>query len=383
MGTSSGDKWAKRWAWGRLVLAALALVALSTFLLSFPLFPSGRLVLEEGDVAPRDIPAPRPITYESAIRTAEQQRLAEEAVAPVYTAPDASLAREQLRRARQVLEYLVSVRADSFATQAQRRAWVLAVPELNDLQFTVVEGLLALSEESWSRVQLETLNVVDQTMRQGVREGFVAEARQEVRSLVGLDLLEEEAAVTTALAQRMIVSNSFYDEAATQAARARAREEVSPVLVSFEAGEVIVREGQRVRALDLEALRVLGLQQSRTRWTDVVGRGALAVTGVILLGLFLARFQTDVLWEGRKLLLLTLLLALFLSLARVMVPDRTVLRYLFPAPALAMLVTATLGPHVGVMVSVLMGGAVGLIGDNSLELATYVAVGGLVATMAL
>jgi len=371
------------WAWGRLVLTVLVLWPLFTYFLSYPLLPSGRLVLEEGDVAPRDIPAPRPINYESEILTTEQQRLAEESVEPVYTAPDASLAREQLERTRQVLDYLTSVRADSFATPSQQRAWTLAVPELADLPPATVDVLLALSDESWGRVQVEISNVVDQTMRQGVREDYVEEARQGISSLVGLDLSPEEAEVTVALAQRLIVPNSFYDEAATQAAREQARENVSPVVRTYEAGEVIVREGQRVGALELEALQRLGLQQPRTRQVDILGRGVLALVGIALLGLFLARFQPDVLWEGRKLLLLALLLLLFLFLARLMVPDRTVLRYLFPGPALAMLVTATLGPHVGVAVSILIGGVAGMIGDQSLELAVYVAAGGLMAAISL
>jgi putative nucleotidyltransferase with HDIG domain len=371
------------WLWGRLLLAASTLTALSVFLLSFSVFPSSRLVLEEGDVAPRDIRAPRRLTYESAIRLAEQQRLAEEAVEPVYTAADADLARQQLERTQQVLDYLSSVRADSFASPTQRLAWLLAVPELAGLSPAISDGLLGLSDESWSRVQLETLNVVAGTMRRGVREGFLKDAQQEVPSLVGLDLLPEEAAVTTALAQRLIVPNSFYDEEATQAAREQAREQVSPVLRTYEADEVIVREGERVSALGLEALQELGLQQSRTRWTDLIGYAALSAAGAALLGLFLARFQADVLWEGRKLLLLGLLLALFLLLARLMVPGRTVLQYLFPGPALAMLVTATLGPHAGVVTSVLMAGAVGLISDDFLGLAAYIASGGLVATLVL
>jgi len=373
----------RAWAWARLVLAALGLTAIATALLSFPLLPSRRLVLEEGDVAPRDIRAPRRITYESAILTAEQQRRAEEAVEPVYTPPDADLAREQLNRARQVLDYLSSVRADPYGTPAQKRAWVLAVPELADMPPADADVLLALPEESWGRVQLEVLDVVGEVMRQGVREDQVEEARQRVPSLVGLDLSAEEAAVTVALAQRFIAPNSFYDAAATQAAREQAREEVGPALRGYEANEIIVREGQRVSALDLEALQVLGLQQPRTRWTDVAGHGLLAALGVALLGLFLARFQPDVLWEGRELLLLVLLLVLFLFLARLLIPDRTVLRYLFPAPALGMLITATLGPRVGVIASLLMGGAVGLIGDQPAELATFATVGGLVATLAL
>lgn len=371
------------WAWLRLALVGLALTGLGAFVFSFPLLPSDRLAVEEGDVAPQDIRAPRRITYESAIRTSEQQRLAEAAVEPVYTVPDANLARQQLERTRQVLDYLASVRADAIAAPAQRRAWVLAVPELGLLQPASVDTLLALSEESWSRVQLDTLNVVAEMMRRGVRESGVEEARREVPSLVGLDLSVEEAAVTASLAQWLIVPNSFYDESATETARQQARQAVSPVLCTFEANEVIVREGQRVTAVDLEALRELGLQQPRAGWGDVAAYSGLAATGVVLLGLFLTRFQAGVLWEGRQLLLLALLLGLFLLLARLMVPERTVLRYLFPGPALAMLATTTLGSSVGVVASILLGAAVGLIGDRSLELAAYVAAGGLAAALTL
>ncbi|MCX7854490.1 MAG: HDIG domain-containing protein [Anaerolineae bacterium] len=375
-----GQKW---WLWGRLTLLALLLALVSTFLLSFPLLPSGRVVLEVGDVAPQDIRSPRRITYESAIRTAEQQQQAEAAVSPVYTAPDPNLTRQQLERARQVLDYLSAVRADPYATPAQRRAWTLAVPELKDLPPAVADLLPALSDESWNQVQLEVLKVVPETMRQGVREDRLDLARQQAAALVSLDLSSDEAAVTTALAQRLIAPNSFYDEEATQRARQAAREAVPPVVRTFEANEVIVREGQRVSALDLEALQELGLQQPRTRWTEVAANGVLSVLGILLMGIILARFQPDVLWEGRKSLLLALLLVLFLALVRLMVPDRTVLRYLFPAPALGMLATATLGAPVGLVSSLLIGTAMGLIGDQSLELAAYATVGGIVAALAV
>ncbi|MFN3761938.1 MAG: hypothetical protein ACK4WK_01900, partial [Anaerolineae bacterium] len=298
----------KGWLWGRLTLLGLALMAVSTFLLSFPLLPSGRVVLEVGDVAPRDIRSPRRITYESAILTAEQQKQAEAAVPPVYTAPDPNRARQQLERARQVLDYLSAVRADPYATPGQRRAWTVAVPELKDLPPAVADMLATLSDESWNRVQLEVLRAVAEVMRQGIREDRLEPARQQVAAQVGLDLSSDEAAVTTALAQRLIAPNSFYDEEATQRARQAAREAVPPVVRTFEANEVIVREGQQVSALDLEALQELGLQQPRTRWTEVAANGILSALGVLLMGVALARFQPDVLREGRKSLLLTLLL---------------------------------------------------------------------------
>lgn len=371
------------WYWFRLVLLGAVLTVWTTSLLAFPLLPSGRVVLEEGDVAPRDIRAPRRITYESAIRTAEQQRQAEAAVQPVYTLPDPNIARQQRERVRQVVDYLSAVRADPYGTPAQRRAWVQAVPELRDLPLQTADALLALPEESWNRVQLEVQRVVEEKMRQGVRENALAQAQREIPALVELDLSPEETSVTVALAQRLIAPNSFYDEAATQEARRQARESVPPVVRTFEANEIIVREGQRVTALDLEALRELGLQQPHTQWTDVAASGLLALLALLLLGIFLHQFQPDVLREGRKSLLLAVLWALFLLLARLMIPDRTVLRYLFPAPALAMLTTVTLGPSVGLILSFLMGGMAGLIGERAMELGLYTAAGGIAAVFAL
>ena len=348
-----------------------------------PLLPTGRVVLEEGGIAPQDIRAPRRVTYESAILRAEEQEHAASRVEPVYTLPDPALARQQLDRARQVLDYLGSVRADALASPAQQRGWILAVPELADLPPETLDDLLALPDESWDRVQWEPLAVIDQAMRREVREGYLDDALEGVPALVRLDLSDEETAVTVALAQRFLVPNSFLDPVATAEAQARAREEVSSVLRTFEAGQIIVREGARVEARDVEALDQLGLRQPQVKWADFVGAGLLAILGTSLLCLYLTRFQPSVLWDWRQFLLLVLLASFFVLETGLMVPGGAVLRYLSPAAALAMLATAALGPHAGVATAVFLGGAAGVIADNSLEMATYTALGGLVAALTL
>ena len=371
------------WAWLRLVLLGMVLAGVTGVVMVLPLLPTGRVVLEEGDVAPQDIRAPRRVTYESAILRAEEQGRAAAAVRPVYTLPDPALARQQLDRARQVLDYLGSVRADTLASFAQQRGWILAVPELADLPSETLDGLLALPDEGWDRVQLETLAVIDQAMRRDIREGYLEGAREEVPAQVGLDLSAEETAVTIALVRHFLVPNSFLDPTATAQAQARAREKVPSVLRTFEANQIIVREGERVEALHIEALDQLGLRQSQVKWTDLTSAGLLAVLATLLLCLYLARFASDVLWTGQKFVLLVLLTSLSALAARLMVPTGVVLRYLAPAPALAMLASAALGPHAGVATAFFLGGVAGVIADNSLEMATYTALGGLVAALTL
>jgi hypothetical protein len=323
------------------------------------------------------------LTYESALLTemAREQKVA--LVQPVYTRPDAALARQQLDRVRQVLDYLGSVRADALASSAQKRGWILAVPELADLPSESLDALLALPDESWDRVQLETLAVIDQAMRREIREGNVGGAREGLSAFVSLDLSDEETAGTIVLAQQFLVPNSFLDPAVTSEARARARDAVEPVVRPLKAGEIVVREGERVDSLDIEALDQLGLRQAQVEWIDVAGAGLLALLSTLLLCLYLARFQSAVLWDGQEFLLLVLLTSLSVVGAGLMIPGGMVLRYLAPAPALALLAAASLGPHAGVGAAVYLASVVATIADNSLEMFTYTAAGGLVAALTL
>jgi putative nucleotidyltransferase with HDIG domain len=375
-----GHRW---WAWLRLVLLGMALAAVTGVVMALPLLPTDRVVLEEGYVAPQDIRAPRSVAYESAIRYAEEQERAAGAVEPVYTLPDPALARQQLGRARQVLDYLGAVRADTLASSARKRGWILAVSELTDLPSETLDSLLALPDESWDRVQLETLAVIDQAMRREIQAEYLEETLDGVPALVSLALSDQETTVTIALAQQFLISNSFLDPVATDAARTRAREGVQPPLRTFEVNQIIVREGARVTALDIEALDQLGLRQSQVKWTDVTGAGLLAVLMTVVLCLYLARFQSDVLWNGQQLLLLVLLISFSVLVAGLMVPGNMVLRYLAPSSAWAMLASAALGPHAAVATAVFLGGVTGVIADNSLEMATYTACGGLVAALTL
>jgi len=360
-----------------------ALAAVTGVVMARPLLPTGRVVLEEGDVAPQDVSAPRRVIYESAILRAEEQERAAFRVNPIYTLSDPALARQQLDRARQVLDYLGSVRADTLASSARQRGWILAVPELAEIPSETLDSLLALPDEGWDRVQLDTLAVIDQAMRREIREGYLKSALEGVPALVSLDLSNEETGVTIALAQCFLVPNSFLNPTATAEAQTQAYEEVPPVLRTFEADEIIVREGERVTALDIEALDQLGLRQPQVKWSDFIGAGLLAVVGTLLLCLYLTRFQPDILWNGQQLLLLVLLISFFTLVVGLMVPESTVLRYLSPAPALAMLTAAALGPHAGVASVVFLSSAAGVIADNSLEMTTYIALGGLVAALTL
>ena len=52
---------------------------------------------------------------------------------------------------------------------------------------------------------------------------------------------------------------------------------------TVEKGEIVVREGNVVTALDLERLEALGLRNPSMDWPEILGRGMLALALVIIL----------------------------------------------------------------------------------------------------
>src|SRR5262249_2965451 len=162
----------------------------------------------------------------------------------------------------------------------------------------------------------------EQLMRGQVRSDQLNEVRRLVPSRVSVNLSEAQAHVVAALVTDLIAPNSFYNEAATQAARQSARDAVAPVYRQIVRGQAVVVRGQVVTAEDLEALAALGLLQSKSGWRQATSGVLLAFISGTLLCLYIARFMPEIGSSPRRVLLLGLLTTGFLLAARLMVPGR-------------------------------------------------------------
>jgi putative nucleotidyltransferase with HDIG domain len=380
----------RRWARLRLALIGLVFVVALTVLLIVPLLPAAqvKVSLQVGDVAPDDIRAPRRLEYNSQIETDRERDRAAASVEDIYDPPETRVARQQLSRAQDILAYINSVRQDVYATPGRRVTLIQAIPD-SDLHLAMTQDktqqILDLNDTAWTKVRDEVERVLDQAMRDSIREDELSQARTRVRALVDVRRInEEEVAIVSTLVQGLLVPNTFVNVEQTDAARQKARDEVQPVPRTFEAGEIVLREGDTVTELEMEALQELGLLQRKTEWREIGGELALVLLTTTILGLALARYQPDLLaGRSRNVALVASLFILFVVLAKLMVPGRTILPYLFPAAALSMLVTVLLNPELAIVASLILAGLVGNIADNSLELTIYAASGALVAALVL
>jgi hypothetical protein len=381
----------QRWAKGRLALVSLTFVVALTVLLALPLFPmsqTDQMTLQVGDVVSKNIPAPRRLEYVSQIETERERKRAAAAVQEVYDRAETRVARQQIARAQEILDYINSVRQDSYAGPEQRVEWIQAIPDPSlQLVFTedTVQQILDLSETAWSKVRDEVQQVLDLAMRDSIREDELEQARADVRTLISVRLMsDQEVELVSAIAGGLLAPNTFVNVEQTEAARQKARDEVQPIVRTLEAGEIVLREGDIVEDLDLEALQALGLLQHQTNWREVVGVLMLVLLTTLILGLSLARYQPDLLTgRSRNVALVGLLFIALVAFASMTVPGRVVLPYIFPAAALSMSVTVLLNSELAIVATLTLACLVGYIGDNSLGLATYAAAGGVVAALVL
>ncbi len=366
----------------RQVVFGLALALVTTFALVFHF--SGRYTLAVGDVASQDIRAPQELTYVSEIRTEQAREAARRQIQPIYTSPDLAITRERLERVRLVMDFFDAVRTDPYASDAEKRSWVLAVEELQGIPNPEINTLLSLSESDWNDVRLETRALLNQVMqREEIRMGNIGPVRERVPALVPLDLPQDEANLVAVLVQRFIVPNSFYDQIATEQQREAATAEVSRAFETIRRGEVIVREGSVVSDLQMEALEELGLTARQVEWQDVILLALLAVAGTVVFGTYLYRMQREVLLNGRKESLVLLLMIAFILLARLLIPAGPMLLYLFPAAALGMLLVSTTGYITALGAVLYLGAVAGWIGNGSLLVMVLVVLNGAVASLTL
>jgi cyclic-di-AMP phosphodiesterase PgpH len=340
------------------------------------------LPLAVGDVASQDLSAPHDTQYVSKVLTDSARDAAERAVAPVYVPPDPSIARTQATILTDLLQAISTVRSNDTTTVGEKKAALITLQGLT-LQPDQMDFLLGLPDARWTLVSDEAFNVLVETMRNPVRTENLDSIRQNLVTLVSFSLTEREAELVVGLVSPLITANSFYSPELTDAARQSARAAVEPITRSFVAGQTVVARGQLVTPGDLEALTALGLIQPKDPLYSLLGAAALVLLLAFFTALYFSVHQPATVSDLRSMLLLGMLFVIFLYGARVSIPNRTVIPYLFPLPAFALLIAALFGMEPGMVFGLLMSILCAYGTPDGLGLASYYTLSCLCGVLAM
>jgi cyclic-di-AMP phosphodiesterase PgpH len=334
-----------------------------------------------GDVAFQDLRAPHALQYISEVKTEAARSEAERQVAPVYASPDPAIASGQIEKLDSILANITRIRDDMVTSTEGKRIQLANLP---DAQLaSSIEYILVFAPDRWDLVRQVSRNLLVKVMREPIRADNLDAARADLPSQVSLNLTENEAAVVVELVSPLVTANSFYSPELTDAARQAARDAVNPVLVLYATGQTIISRGQVISAADYEALTEFGLVSVSGRLQDYIGAGALTILATIFTTLYFYRRRSSYLADLRSLILLSILFLIFLLVARIVLPDRAVLPYLYPVPAFGLLISALFGMESGLVFSLIIAALTAYGMPSTLGLLPYYILSSLCGVLAL
>jgi hypothetical protein len=352
-----------------LSVIALAVVVFLILVLPISLRQETSL-LNIGDVAFQDINAPRTFSYESEVLTEEARDDAEKSVQPIYLAADPSITRKQVEKLRVVLNYISAVRSDSYSTLGQK---ISDIQKLSDLTISseIAEAVFSLDDEKWADIQEESLYLLEEMMRNSIREDQIATMQRNVSTQISFDFSETEAGIINNIVTQMIVANSLYSNDATSEAIMNARENVKPVTQTYVAGETIVSSGEVIDILTWEALQELGYTEPRNKVLDYLSASLLTAVLMAFNMLYIRRIRQTTGKKIQDLAIIAITFLVFLFAAKLIIPNHTILPYMFPIAAFGLTVASLYDYETGLIFSITLSILAAYNESSTIDLAIY------------
>lgn len=365
-----------------LILLLLTSLAVYAILVIPVVFGNDTVPLQAGQVAPQDYQAPRKVEYISEVRTEQARRAAENSVSDVFSSPDRAIARRQVELLRAALQFIQSVRDDPNTLPEEKRASLTTLADIT-LSEPGITSILSLQDVRWIAVQNESLQLLERVFRNPIRERTLENTRQGIPGLVSFSLNEEQTALVVELVTPFVVTNSFFSEELTMAAREQARQAVQPITQTYVDGEIIVQRGAVLTEANIEALRNLDLIQARSPLVDYLSPGALVAVFMAFTGLYFHRRRPYFYNEGRSLVLIAIIFLVFLLMARLLMPYRTLVPYFFPLPGFGLLVATLFGPGGALLLAMMLSILSAYNMTNSFDLTMYFMFASIISILSL
>ncbi len=362
----------------RLILLVAGLAAGLTFILSVHLLPS-RYELREGDVTSSNIRAPKRIQYVSAIETKAERERAANSVQDVFVF-DPGVASQQRGKMSVALQNIGAVRGNTVMMLDAKKIAVRKALDF-DLSDDELSLISRMEDPRWQAVATNAPRVLYELLSEKITSERLRSLRGEAMARFAALPVDQDRELAADLVQQFARVNYSPNPAETERLRKEAQDAVAPVSKTIEKGEVILREGDVVRATDLEKLEALGLRNPAVDYHAISASALLALIVVVLLAGYIWVFDPTLLVHERRLLLVALVILASVLAAKAVLPGRPYWAYLFPISAVAMLLATLLEAQLALLVTVVLSIVVASIASNSLEVAAIGVVGAVLGTL--
>jgi len=370
----------------RRAAAALILFVLLTVLAGIEFIPE-QVNLQENQVSPRTVKAPRTVTFEDKVKTGKLREEAAARIPPQYDYdPQAGTSVQNEIGA--LLDRVKAILANPRLDSAQRVAHLQEV-----LPFSVPDDALHALARSYpaalETVRQGTLRVVAEIYIQpgGVTKENLAQVKQQAaEKIAGFRWTRHFTILAQGALNHYLKPNAYYNAERTERLRAAARDNIPPQMVTVHKDEIIIREGDIVTAEHLAKLQALGLARPPLPFRSIAGTALLVALLMGVVYLYLYRQHREIAGNEKMLYLLALVVISVLAFSKMLIAIRVgqwpefgdLMGYAAPLAAAGMLVAILLDARLAVVVVAAMSILLGMMTGNDFRFALVGFVGGFV-----
>ncbi|HEU5101293.1 MAG TPA: phosphohydrolase, partial [Roseiflexaceae bacterium] len=369
-----------------LVCTLLALALWAILAVQVPAY-SG---IEAGSPSPVDARAPRTVTFDSELLTAQERIRAESSPDAVVYTRDPNIPVQQRDQLDDLLQTIDQIRDDPSLGITARRDKLASLPLPNStlvISPALAAQLTRLAPEAWKTVRQESLALYDRAMgsyNYELNDQKVTELIE--RSMpywASLSARGEQRELIMLLSSAFIRPNQVVDEQATKQRKQALADAVKPVRVTVLQGENIVHAGDIVTPAIQEKLRAIGILQAESGWLNIGGKALLALLITMVFERYVFKMQRNVWMVTRPLLVVAGLLALATLAARLTLQLGDRWPYAFPLAVVGLLL-ATLFPRgLALMVVTLISLLIAFMDAGQAALATALLLGSLAGILTI
>lgn len=366
-----------------------------TILILFSNFNPKQVMLKPDEVAPRDIQSSVNATIIDEKQTEELKKQAAAKVQKVYQEDTYALtsAENDIEIFYSNLEnILVQDEADAELTESGIINLIQSTStRYSDLaleNLVLAEYLMNAQPEDLQTMRAASISLVQSVMDKPVTDETLADLNEEAINIINILPYSPEAReIIKLVGINSLRPNLIYNEEKTELAIQEAMDSVAPVQKTIKAGEIIVREGNRVTEEQISILEQLGIQRTSNYTLTLIGTALFVLLTFWLVIEFVRRHYPEIYQNDMLLLLLGLVFVLIISITRFLTiikigdqPDLgNLIGYLAPVAAGSMLIAILLDDRLAYFVTLIMALYVGLLTEgNQLFYAITAFVGGTV-----
>jgi len=356
---------------------------LATVVLSLNFVPD-RFEIKVGQPSPKTIKATRNIEFEDKIRTAEAKRRAAESIGKVHDENPAALD-QVINDIKSIMNKVKAVTGNDQMTPEEKVSRLK-----NDIPFVLPDGvyssLAAYDSLTVQNIDVKTRDIVERAMNKGILKENLVKTKTSIieEDVAALSFSKDAKTFISAVIDNTLQPNLIYNEEATVKKIDIARDAVQPIMISVQAGEKVIGEGEIATVDHIQKLEALGLLKTPVPFSAILGVAILVGMAMVVVMIYLYQQRTDIYLNEGYLVLISMIVICALLFAKTIIAIEVkpswagLLGYLIPVAAASMLLAVLLDTKLALLITAILSAMIGVITGNELRFAMVGLISGLV-----